>query len=700
VARSMTERELRAAIDGEVRQALGKESGQLAIQREAALDLYLGKPLGNEVPGRSAIVSRDAMETVEWALPSMLRVFAQREVMSFIPVGAEDEDLALQEAMYVNHVVMQDNPGFVIFYTWFKDAFISKVGYVKAYWEEKETVETVEYTGQTVEQITKLMEDLQAEDDGEYEIAGQESRTIKTELGPLEVFDVQIKCKKKRGAVTIINLPPEEVVVGKRTRMRLCDTDFIGHLITPTRSDLVAMGFPKDLVKTITEYDWVEASEADARNTVEDDNGGSDDDAADFWSKELRLLEAYIRIDFDRDGYAELRRCIVTGDGILLNEETDHIPIYSLTPIPMPHRHVGLSLIDTIADLAIYKTQLMRQLLDNAYLSNNKRMFYDRNTVNITQLMVNRPGAHVAVNGNPSSAVWALEPTPIIRNVAPVIDYLDTVKASRIGIDRMTSGLDPDVLQNATKGAIDVATNKAAERIETIARIFAETGVKELFLGVHRLLRQHQDWVRQIRLKSQWIPVDPSGWRTRSDIVVNAGLGNNTRDEVRQNLQLMGLAQEKAAAAGIILPKNVYKLFARMQRELGFETAGFATDPESQEFQQHQQTQQPPEDPLLQAQKLKSQVDMQKFQAQQELDKYETQIRAKELQLREREAALKEKELDRRFALDVADVELKYATDLAKEGIGAELRSAAGAANPGRSGSAPAPGEPAPQRGF
>jgi len=360
----MTERELRAAIDHEVSASLGKESGDLAIQREAALDLYLGKPLGNEVPGRSAIVSRDAMETVEWALPSMLRVFAQREVMSFIPVGSEDEDLALQEALYVNHVVMQDNPGFVIFYTWFKDAFISKNGYVKAWWEKVDEVETVEYTGQTAEQITKILEDLNS-DDGEYEIVGQESSTIKTEMGPLEVFDVQIRCKHSRGRIRIENLPPEEVVVGKRTKMRLCDSDFVGHLIKPTRSDLVSMGFPKSLVESITEYDWAESSEEDARNTVEDDHGGEDDES-DFWSKEIRLLEAYIRIDFDRDGYAELRRCIVSGDGIILNEECDHIPIYSLTPIPMPHRHIGLSLIDTIADLAIYKTQLMRQLLDNA----------------------------------------------------------------------------------------------------------------------------------------------------------------------------------------------------------------------------------------------------------------------------------------------------------------------------------------------
>lgn len=666
----MTEAELRNAIDTEVSLALGKETSLLSEARSAALDLYLGKPLGNEVPGRSAIVSRDAMETVEWALPSMLRVFAQREVMSFIPTGPEDEDLALQEALYVNHTVMQDNPGFVIFYTWFKDAFISKNGYVKAYWQEMTEVETVEYTGQTVEQLQKILEDIE----GEYEIIGQEERTEKTELGPIQVYDVQIKCTHERGKIVIENLPPEEVVVGKRTKMRLCDTDFVGHLINPTRADLVAMGFSRDLVKTITAYNWEHGDEANARNTVEQDNNTwQDDDAVDFWSQEIRLLEAYIRIDFDRDGIAELRRVIVSGDGILLNEETDQIPIYSITPIPMPHRHVGLSLIDTIADLAIYKTQLMRQLLDNAYLSNNKRIFYDRNAVNISDLMVNRPGAHVRVNGNPSSAVFSLEPTPIIRNVAPVIDYLDTVKASRIGIDRMTSGLDPDVLQNATKGAIDVATNKAAERIETIARIFAETGVKELFLGVHRLLRQHQNWKRQIKLKNNWIPIDPTEWKSRTDLVVNAGLGNNTRDEVRQNLALMAQAQIQAAQAGIILPKNVYNLFFRMQRELGFETAGFATDPESPEFKQHQQSQQAPPDPLLEAQKMKSQVDQMKLQLEAEQSKAKLQLDAQARELEMLKVRLDKEEKDRRFNLDLAEIELKYSADLAKAGMGAEL---------------------------
>jgi hypothetical protein len=697
--RQMTELELRAAIDAEVKASLGNESDDLSNQREKALELYLGKPLGNEVAGRSQIVSYDAMETVEWALPAMLRIFAQKDVVAFLPLSEDDEAQALQEALYLNQVFMQDNPGFLILYTWFKDAFISKVGYVKAWWEELEEIEVVSYTGQTLEQITLLMQDHEQQY-AECEIEEQESRTEKTDMGPIEVYDVKIRCVNKRGRINVENIPPEEVVVGRGTKAQLCKSDFVGHLRELTRSDLISMGFTKDQALKVSNYQWErgDSGEAQARDTVENTHAQDDDVARDPMSETVKLLECYIRIDFDRDDYAELRKCLVDGEGIVYNEEFDHIPIYAITPIPMPHRHVGLSLIDTIADLAVYKTQLMRQVLDNAYLSNNKRLFVDRNVVNIADMMTNRPGSITRVNGNPSGAVWALEPTPIIRNVGPIIDYLDTVKENRVGIGRMTNGLDADVLQNATKGAIDVASTAAASRIEAIARIFAETGVKDLFLGIHKLLRQHQDWSRQFQLRGTWVPISPSKWRVRNDLVINAGLGNNTRDEVKQSLATMAQAQEKAAAAGIVLPKNVYNLAVRFQRELGFESSAFFSDPESDEFKEHQKSQQPPEDPLLAAQKMKSEIDMQKLQWQQQMDQQEAQIRAGELQLRAAELALKKQELERRFGLDLADVELKYATDLAKVGIGAELRGnpASGGANQG-GGRQAAPGQPAPQ---
>jgi hypothetical protein len=50
-------------------------------------------------------------------------------------------EAAEQETDYINHVVMEKNNGFEIFYVWFKDALLSKNGYVKVYYEEEDDVD-------------------------------------------------------------------------------------------------------------------------------------------------------------------------------------------------------------------------------------------------------------------------------------------------------------------------------------------------------------------------------------------------------------------------------------------------------------------------------------------------------------------------------------------------------------------------------
>ena len=79
-------------------------------------------------------------------MPALMDIFAAGdEVVRFEPVGKEDIAAAEQETDYVNHVFMQQNPGFLILYAFIKDALLSKVGIVKVWWEEKEREERETY---------------------------------------------------------------------------------------------------------------------------------------------------------------------------------------------------------------------------------------------------------------------------------------------------------------------------------------------------------------------------------------------------------------------------------------------------------------------------------------------------------------------------------------------------------------------------
>ena len=129
----MTEPQLVALLQAHEAEAAGFHGDQVAAEQDRALDYYYGRPFGDEVEGRSSVVSRDVAEVVDWLLPDLMRIFVgSRQVVRFEPFGAEDEAVARQATDYVNHVFWRDNDGFRLMHDWFKDALLQKVGVVKA----------------------------------------------------------------------------------------------------------------------------------------------------------------------------------------------------------------------------------------------------------------------------------------------------------------------------------------------------------------------------------------------------------------------------------------------------------------------------------------------------------------------------------------------------------------------------------------
>src|SRR5690348_375737 len=141
--------ELRAMLSAQKTAALAAtQASKLSKDREDSLRHYLGD-MSLELPtveGRSAAVSTDLLDTVEGLMPQLMEVFAgSEEVVEFNPVGPEDVESARQETDYVNHVFMQQNPGFLVLYSFIKDALLSKVGVVKVWWETREEEERETY---------------------------------------------------------------------------------------------------------------------------------------------------------------------------------------------------------------------------------------------------------------------------------------------------------------------------------------------------------------------------------------------------------------------------------------------------------------------------------------------------------------------------------------------------------------------------
>lgn len=642
-----TKDEIRAIVDARVRHAMGAVDSELTSDRELALDFYYGRPMGNEIDGRAQVVTKDLMDVIEWRMPSLMRVFATQNAVQFDPVGPEDTDEAKQETGYVRHVIWKKNPGFMNTYNWLKDGLMQKVGYVKYWWEEEEKLEYDEYTGLTEDQLLMTMQQLESE--GTVDVVGGE-------VDEQGLYSIKLRTKRKYGCAKIECVPPEEVIVSASCRAGIKEADFVGHLrINMKRSDLIEMGYPRKQVEDLTDYVLNPQYRGSiARDTVNETRGDALGDG-DWSSEKITVLECYTYIDEDDDGIAELRRLLIAGNETLEDEEAPEIQWESWTPFPVPHRHIGLSEFDRMEDLQRINTALTRGALDNTYFTMNPRLVFDKNTVDVGMLQINRPGGHVANDGPPGMSVFPVPVNPMAGQILQVIDHFDMVRENRTGIGRNSMGVDADVLAQSTKGAYMDAKSSANQITEAIVRIFAETGMSSLYSSVHRLLMRHQDFPARVQLGANWVEVNPTEWQERANLTVSVGLGNSSKDEIRANLAAMATTMTAAREAdpALIQTKNIHAFFKRTQSELGLENEDFITDPTSDEYKQAKaaMSQQQP-DPFVTAEQMKQQG-----------------------ALRGKMIDAHEKDLDRAQERDltITTLEVESGVDLAKAGIGAEV---------------------------
>jgi len=169
----MSVRDVQTMLASEKASALAAvTAAQLMGDRSQAMAYYQGD-MSQDMPaqdGRSKAVSTDVSDAIEGLMPNLMDIFAgSDEVVRFEPVGPEDEEAAQQETDYVNHVFMQQNPGFMVLYSFIKDALLSKTGVVKIWWEEREEEERETYYDLSEDQFALLVQQV-AESDGQMKI--------------------------------------------------------------------------------------------------------------------------------------------------------------------------------------------------------------------------------------------------------------------------------------------------------------------------------------------------------------------------------------------------------------------------------------------------------------------------------------------------------------------------------------------------
>jgi hypothetical protein len=325
----MSQNELKAAVQAAIDDSIGFIESETVEMRKQALQAYLRQPYGNEVEGKSSIVTGEVAEAIDGALPALIRIFTgSDQIVVADPVGPGDEAAAKQATDYLNYIFLKDNPGVIIMHDWFFDALLQKNGIVKAVWEDKEDVTKETYEGLSDDELAMLLQDESIEvveqDTVTNQILDPMGNPVFDEMGVAATYgihDVTIKKVAKSGKVKISNIPPEEFLMAKAGRT-VKDSPFVAHRRMITRSELIAMGFDDKIVNSLPVGDALAYTpERVARFSPGEQP--YDTEPSDSSMQEVEVFECYIYYDADEDGIAELHQVFYAGNDILSDEETD-----------------------------------------------------------------------------------------------------------------------------------------------------------------------------------------------------------------------------------------------------------------------------------------------------------------------------------------------------------------------------------------
>jgi len=521
---------VRAMIDD----AKAFEEDVLSPDREDNLKYFYGEWPTPEGEGKSEAVSTDFRDTVMAILPSLMRIFTSTEhVCNCSPNYEGQEEMAKQCTDYLNYILWEDNPGFLILHDIVKDALRCKTGVVRWWTDNDEEVTEQEYYNITPEQF-------------QYVISENPTvKVLKQDPDPQNPGIIQclrVRFVKSKPLTRIMSVPLDEFRVSRKAK----DVDsapLIGHDQIVNVSELVEQGY------TLAELADHMGATSDNYSTdrLFRNRGLDQGDLTDAW--DVRYGCYFIRIDKDGDGIAELREIHTIGDNhhVLYDEVVQHANFAVWCPDPEPHTLVGDTPADLVKDIQVIKTNMLRGSLDSLAQSIWPRTVFNQTVTNTDDVLNDEIGAPIRTTADPASAVMSITHQFVGQPVFQMFQIMEGLRQSRTGISDASKGVDPRALQSTNVTGIDAIVQGAQERIELCARILAETGMKQMFKGLLREIVNNPNQERMIQLRGKWTNVNPSTFDPTMRISVNPTLGKGS-DMTR----LMVLQDVKATQTAVM----------------------------------------------------------------------------------------------------------------------------------------------------
>jgi hypothetical protein len=276
--------------------------------------------------------------------------------------------------------------------------------------------------------------------------------------------------------------------------------------------------------------------------------------------------------------------------------------------------------------------------------------------VNMDDLLTTRPGGVVRTKQPPSQVMQPLQAQPISQQAFPLLSYLDSVREVRTGISKQVQGLDPNTLNAKTATGVNALMTQTQMRSELIARIFAETGVKDLFRKIFELMVKYQDKERIVMLNNQYVPVKPTEWKDKFNINIVVGLGTGSKEQqilLLNNIlerQIQAFSLQGGKEMPMVTLKNMYNTLSKIIENAGLKNVeSYFVDPDLGK----QMMQPPAPPPLTPIEKIEfTRIDS------------ENKRKIADLELQYQELQQKSQEMALSFEAKIKEMALKYNTQL------------------------------------
>lgn len=606
----LSDKEIVALIDNQVGLSVGFADSELSTERAKVMEYYNGTKPAPHHDGNSKYVSLDVYNAVQSMQAALLETFsAGNKTVRFAPQNEDDVPKAKICTEYTDYVVHRQNDIYKVMSQAIHDGLIARAGIAKVFWDSMTESEFEEFESITSDELDLLL----AQDN--VELVDSTTDELGLVSGSIEIIHDTSK-------VCIENVAPEEFLIEAQAKS-LEDVNFVAHRTSKTITDLRNEGYDEELISQIGEHNDVDIStdtEITTRFEATGNYKGSKDTNYQDQIRSVLVTEAYIELDVEGSGVAELCRVIKAGNVLLEKEKVSRLPFLAFVPLPVPHAFYGVNYAERVIPTQNARTVLTRSILDHAVLTNNPRYMVQKGGLtNARELLDNRVGG--IVNVSRPDAISPMPQAPLNPFIFQTINLLDEDRENNTGVSALSQGLNKDAVSKQNSAAlVEQLATMSQQRQKVIARNFASQFVKPLYQMVYQLVAENETQEKIVELAGNYVPINPQSWREKRDVVIELNLGYGEQErEAAKYLAMHQQFSNDPNLSKMYTPQNQYALASKILDLSGIkEVSAYLTDPQNI----------PPSPP-----NPAEQMQMQMAQKQLEIQERQTAIAEQRLQL-------------------------------------------------------------------